>query len=133
MAKSHPFPYLEEILCTHPDYISRRMFGLQATYFGERIVAVCGSGADQPEWNGLLLPVDRERHPEICGQFRQLIPHPVLGKWLYLSELDPEFEGLAESLARLIRKGDMRFGVVAEKKRRKPKKRVEATGNRNRR
>jgi hypothetical protein len=110
------------------------MFGMQAAYFGDRIVAVFGDDTDSPAWNGLLLPVVRDVHLELCAEFLGLTPHPVLGKWLFLPALHPEFESQAERIVRLIRRGDQRFGVVAQKKRKSAKRQgvAKAAGRRKR-
>jgi hypothetical protein len=51
-------------------------------------------------------------------EYPQLASHPVLGKWLYLSRLNAEFESLATELAELARRRDGRLGVEPQRKKR---------------
>jgi len=39
------------------------------------------------------------------------VPHPVLGKWLYLPARHDDFERLAVDLANRIARGDPRLGI----------------------
>ena len=48
--------------------------------------------------------------------------HPVLGKWLYVSQSDPAFESTVESVTALVLARDLRIGVEP-----KPKKRRSAS------
>lgn len=86
------------------------MFGCRAAYYGGLLVLVC---ANQEEpWNGVLLPTEREHHASLMREFPRLSPHPILGKWLYLSQEDPGFEEIASTLVKRIMKSDIRIGVV---------------------
>ena len=52
-----------------------------------------------------------------------LRPHPVLGKWLYVTQEDPEFEATAQHLTGLVLARDPRVGVEP-----KPRKSGKASG-----
>jgi len=47
-----------------------------------------------------------------------LRPHPVLGKWLYVSQDDPAFETIAQSMTALVLARDPRVGVEPKPRRR---------------
>lgn len=105
-----------------PVFYSRRMFGGLAAYLGEKIVLVLFEREDDTDWNGILFPTTRESHEAIIREFDSLVPHSILPKWLYLPMSAADFESTTERIARLIARGDPRFGVVAEKKKTKKRK-----------
>ncbi|MGD1074761.1 MAG: hypothetical protein ABR903_01580 [Thermodesulfovibrionales bacterium] len=43
--------------------------------------------------------------------FKGMVQHPVLKKWLYLPEASEDFESLAIDLVEAIRLGDQRIGI----------------------
>ena len=73
------------------------------------MVLVLCSG-EEP-WNGLLIPTEKEHHQDIIQDFSGLVQHPVLKKWLYLSENQEDFESVAMDLVEAIRLGDQRMGI----------------------
>ena len=85
------------------------MFGCDAAYLGERLYLVVAD-KDEP-WNGLLVCTSRECHAALHRDLPALHPHPVLGKWLYVSQADPQFEKSARALAHLALERDPRIGV----------------------
>ncbi|HTJ98974.1 MAG TPA: hypothetical protein VL522_05070 [Bordetella sp.] len=90
-------------------YIRKRMFGCDAAYIDGLL---CLIAADRdPPWNGLLVCTSKERHAALIEEVSALRPHPVLGKWLYVPEDDPEFEDVAEKMATLVLARDRRVGV----------------------
>jgi hypothetical protein len=120
MAKSHPLDWLVEPLVEDPGYIRRPMFGCIACYFRGKMVAVLA--AREEPWNGLLVPVERDQHEAILGDFSALVPHPILPKWLYLSESHEDFESIAQEIIECVRLGDPRFGVVPSPKKKSSRK-----------
>jgi hypothetical protein len=88
----------------------RRMFGCWAYYADERLVWV--SAAAREPWQGILVPTERAHQPALQAAVPGLRTHPVLGKWLYLPARHPDFEALADRLARMIAAGDPRIGVL---------------------
>jgi len=85
---------------------------------------LCLAVVDRGEpWNGMMACTSREHHASLRAEFRALEPHPVLGKWLYVSQLHPEFEAVATGLVAAARKRDPRLGIEGDvrKKRRKRK------------
>lgn len=108
-SKAHPLEWLLEPLLDRSDLTRRRMFGCEAVYVRGLLVACLA--AKQEPWNGLLCPVERASHDAILLDFPVLVPHPVLGKWLYLSRAQEQFEQVATAVIARIADGDIRFGI----------------------
>ena len=53
----------------------------------------------------MLVATTHESHEALQLAWRQLKPHPVLGKWLYISLTDPEFERVATAIVENVRRG----------------------------
>ncbi len=102
-----------------PSYVEKPMFGCLAVYMHGRLSLLLCSG-EEP-WNGLLVPTDHQFHTSIREEFRDVVQHPVLKKWLYLPEDSEDFEAAASDIVHAIHMDDPRFGV--EPKERKPRKR----------
>lgn len=92
--------------------MQRRLFSFEAAYLDGRLYLAVANGKEP--WNGLLVCTSREHHAALRDDYPQLVSHSVLGKWLYLSQSDPEFETVAIELADLARKRDSRLGVESE-------------------
>ena len=118
--KAHPLDWVLEPLEEHPGYMRRRMFGGEAAYMDGRLSLMLTDG-EEP-WNGLLVVTGREFHAALMAQWKQLKPHEVLGKWLYISQGNPAFETVAPAIVESIRHGDARIGV-------EPKARKKKRGN----
>lgn len=113
----NPLLYLFEPLERRGDYEHKRMFGCEAAYLDGKLSVILADG-EEP-WNGLMLATDRAHHASLQTQFKELVSHPILGKWLYLSTQDPEFESLAPTLVAIAQKGDPRIGVQPKPKKKK--------------
>jgi hypothetical protein len=98
-------------------YVRKPMFGSEAAYVGGLLCAVAADRGDEP-WNGLLVCTSKERHAALIGELPALRPHPVLGKWLYVSQHDPAFEAVAQQVVSLVLAGDARIGVEPKPRRR---------------
>lgn len=107
--KQHLLRWILEPLLEEPDYFERPMFGCLAAYLHGRLVLVLASG-DEP-WNGVLVPTERQFHAAIQSDFQATTEHPVLKKWLYLSESSENFEAVAAAIVEAILRHDPRFGV----------------------
>jgi hypothetical protein len=112
----HPYAWLWEPLEAEPSFLLRSMFGSKAVYLDGRL-AFCFSAGEEP-WHGMLVCTDRSHHESLTGEFPALVPHPVLPKWLYLSDSTDAFDRLAERLVAMARKRDPRIGVCAQARRR---------------
>lgn len=102
-----------------PAYLSKRMFGLDAAYLDGLLCLVAGD-RDEP-WNGLLVSTSQDRHAALISEMPALQPHPVLGKWLYVSQDDPAFEDIVKRMTALVLARDERIGVEPKPRRRSKK------------
>jgi hypothetical protein len=116
-ATAHPLGWLFEPLEDLPGYLRRKMFGCEAAYLNGRLMLVLAAG-EEP-WNGLLVATSREFHQALQLQWKPLKSHPVLGKWLYLSQTDPAFDKVAASIVEHVQRGDARIGVEPKPRNRK--------------
>lgn len=103
-------------------YLSKRMFGCDAAYLDGLL---CLIAADRGEpWNGLLVCTSQDRHAALVAELPALQPHPVIGKWLYVSQADPAFETIAEKMATLVLARDPRVGVEPKPRKRRANSRL---------
>jgi hypothetical protein len=107
-------------------FLQKPMFGGLAVYLHGRMMMVLveskgknewrGVSYPTPIWQGVLLPTDRDHHVSLIAQFPGLIPHVVLGKWLYLACDQEDYEEVIVKLVSLIEQNDMRFGIIPKDK-----------------
>ena len=110
----------------HPTFYSKRMFGGLAAYVHDKMVMCLAEDPGNKEWrghvypieiwNGILLPTEYEHHNSIMSEFKDIIQHPMLEKWLYLPLTSKSFESTAHDIAERMYKNDKRFGVYPQKK-----------------
>lgn len=117
----HPLVWIFEPLENRTDFIKKKMFGMQSAYFGDKLVLVVG--ASEEPWNGLFIATYREHHESLQKELPEFKPHSILGKWLYMSQLHPDFESVANTVVNLVLKNDFRIGVISKPKKLKPRKR----------
>ncbi|WP_321784507.1 hypothetical protein [Paraburkholderia sp. J94] len=92
-----------------PNYVHKLMFGCDAAYIDGLL---CLIAADRGEpWSGMLVCTSKDRHSALIDTMPALRPHPVLGKWLYISQADPAFETVVEEMTALVLARDPRVGV----------------------
>jgi hypothetical protein len=113
--KQHPLLWVVESLMEESSYLEKSMFGCLAIYLHGRLMLVLASG-EEP-WDGLLIPTEHQSHDAILKEFRDVIQHSILKKWLYLPEATEDFETVASDIVEAVRMNDQRFGV-------EPKERV---------
>ncbi len=113
---THPLQWVCEPLSEEASYFDKPMFGCRACYVHGKLVMVLASG-EEP-WNGVLVPTERSQHTSLCADFPGLSAHAVLGKWLYLSCANDEFEERSRAVVRAILDRDPRIGVEPGKRRR---------------
>jgi hypothetical protein len=98
-----------------PTFVHKRMFSADAAYIDGRI---CLTAGDREEpWNGVLVCTSQSHHASLIEQMPSLRPHPVLGKWLYVSQADPAFESTVQQITALVLARDPRIGVEPKPKR----------------
>jgi hypothetical protein len=117
LKKVHPHAWLWEPLEADATFVLGAMFGTKVAYIDGKLV-LCFSAKAEP-WRGVLVCTDRMEHASLMAQLPALVPHPILGKWLYLPESADEFERVAEHLVVLAKRRDPRIGVIPQAKRRK--------------
>jgi hypothetical protein len=122
----HPHAWLWEPLQDDATFVLRSMFGAKAAYLGGKLM-LCFCASDEP-WHGVLVCTEHAHHAALRAEFADLVPHPILPKWLYLSENAAGFERAATRLVSLARARDPRLGVTP-----KPKKKRGAIAARRRR
>lgn len=107
--KQHPLQWLVEPLTEETSYVEKPMFGCEACYLHGRLALVLADG-DEP-WNGLLIPTERDFHGSVIKDFKGVVQHPVLKKWLYVSQSSEDFETIASDIVEAVRMNDPRLGV----------------------
>jgi hypothetical protein len=108
--------WIFEALEEDPRYLLTRFFNMHAAYLDGKLYLAVADGKEP--WNGLMVCSSHDQHAAILSEFPQLVSHPVLGEWLYLSRSNPEFEGIATELAMLAHKRDPRLGVEPQRRKR---------------
>ena len=96
-------------------YVRKRMFSFDAAYIDGRLCITVGE-RDEP-WNGMMVCTSQNHHATLIEEMPALRPHPVLGKWLYVSQNDPAFESSVDKVVRLVLARDPRIGVEPKPKR----------------
>jgi len=117
---SHPLQWIADRLEEHPTFVQKKMFGCEALCLRQKQMLVLA--AKEEPWNGLMICTSKEHHDAFEKEFPTLKPHPILGKWLYISQKDPDFESIAEKMVDFILKNDPRIGVIGTPKSKKTKK-----------
>ena len=107
-----------EPLAEEPSYIEKAMFGCKGCYLHGRLVLVLAARRKEP-WNGLLDPTERKHHQSLGRDHKNLAIHPVLKKWLYLSESNEDFEESARTVVECVLANDPRIGVEPKVKTRR--------------
>ena len=95
-------------------FVRRKLFSFDAAYLDGRLYVAVNDG-EEP-WSGMLVCTSREHHAALLADFPQLTSHPVLGKWLYLSQTHPEFESVATDIVALALRRDRRLGVESSRR-----------------
>jgi hypothetical protein len=118
--KSNAPLWILDPLLDDPGFIQSRMFGIDTAYLDGKIYLAIG-GKQEP-WNGLMLCTSREHHAALLKRFPQLRVHPVLGKWLYISQKHAEFESVAVEVAEMAQRRDPLLGVEPKPRKRAAKR-----------
>ncbi|HZZ18782.1 MAG TPA: hypothetical protein VFE25_05410 [Opitutaceae bacterium] len=111
----HPHAWIWEALEDDATFVLGSMFGTRIAYL-DGLLMLCFATKEEP-WHGILVCTERGQHASLMAQFAPLAPHPVLGKWLYLSESADAFEKVAVRLAAAAKARDPRIGVIPGKRR----------------
>jgi hypothetical protein len=114
--RENPLLWIFEPLESDPGYTRERFFNMQAAYLDGLLYLTIASGKEP--WNGLSVCTSHDRQAGLLDDFPALTQHPVLGKWLYVSQSHPDFETLAHEMVALARERDPRMGVLPGKRKR---------------
>lgn len=119
-ARQNSLNWILEPLERDAEYARRKMFGCDAAYLDGLLYLVVADR--EAPWDDVMVCTSHERQAALMADFPSLVPHPQLGKWLYLPQSDEAFEAIAARLVQLALARDPRFGVVPKPKarRRKP-------------
>ena len=120
---AHPFQWIIEIVEDHPTFVRKRMFGCEAIYLHGHLALVLA--ASEEPWNGLLVCTSQESHESLILEYPVLRSHPILGKWLYVSQTVGEFEDVAHRIAGRATRGDPRIGVESKPRRQRRGRKIE--------
>ena len=123
--RQHPLHWLIEPLTEEVSYIEKPMFGCQACYLHGRLKLVLAS--KKKPWNGLLIPTEKEFHDSIRKNFKGVIQHPILKKWLYLPETYEDFESVANDIVEQVLMDDQRFGVEPKERTSRKRKKTKTS------
>jgi hypothetical protein len=115
----NPLLWVVDSIRDEPSYIDRAWFGCRAIYLHGRLMLVLCSG-EEP-WNGVLIATEKEFHRDIRQEFKTVVQHPVLKKWMYLPENSEDFETVVMDIVEAVRIGDERFGVEPKERTRRRK------------
>lgn len=103
----HTFEFLKDLAMEDDTYYIKRMFGCQMICLHHKMClgltdklgkSYRGKKYKIDPWYGLMVVTSKEHHPALQKQFPWLVPHPILGKWLFLSGKDENFEERASQL-----------------------------------
>lgn len=107
----HSFEFIKDALSEGEGFYFKKMFGGEALFVNSKMVLVI---IDKPStkwknkdygqnlWSGVMIPTFKEHHLKLIKKIPDLKPHPVLGKWLFLSSHNPNFEELCGEIVELI-------------------------------
>lgn len=116
MPRLNSLLWIFDALEREPGYLHKRMFGCDTAYLDGLLCLMVADGA--APWDGLMVCTARDHHASLMQQMPVLRPHPVLGKWLYIPELDPAFEDTVAQVTALVLARDPRVGVEPRPRRR---------------
>lgn len=118
--------WIFEPFANDASFTTKRMFGGLSVYVHGKMMMVLaespgdrlwrGKTYDFDIWNGVMFPTEHEFHTSLIKEFKGLVKHPVLGKWLYLEEKHKNFENLVMKLAEAVARNDERFGIYPKVK-----------------
>jgi hypothetical protein len=118
----HPLQWLVEPLVSEPTFVFKAWFGGRTvTLHGRHHLVLMVQG--EP-WQGVLVCTSHEHHASLRAEFPALVQHPVLGKWLYLSEAVDTFERDARRLVQCVRARDPRLGILPSVRKKRARRRI---------
>jgi hypothetical protein len=119
--KTFEHEWILEAFVEHRTFFTKRMFGGLAAYLFERLMLLLVEPTKSGRWNwhGVLVCTDHEHHASIQAEFPALMPHEVLGKWLFIDSTHEDFESTMERVAKHVARNDPRFGILPKSPKRR--------------
>jgi len=106
----HPLQWIAEPLAGEPSFVFKAWFGGRMIGLNGRHHLVLMTQGEP--WQGVLVATEHVHQASLLADMPALVKHPVLGKWLYLSENVETFEADARTLVRWVKARDPRLGIV---------------------
>lgn len=114
------------------DFDIKHMFGGMALYGHGKMLFCIMEDSEQnyykdkifpyPIWNGVLIPTHREYHDQFTKISKDIVPHAVLGKWMYIPQTLENFEELTAKLVLMALKNSEMIGIFPKPKKKSAKK-----------
>ncbi len=115
--KTFEHEWILEAFAERPTFFTKRMFGGLAAYLFERqmLLLVEPTKSGRWNWHGVLVCTDYEHHASIQAELPALMPHAVLGKWLFIDSTHEDFESTMQAVAKHVANNDPRFGILPKR------------------
>jgi hypothetical protein len=118
----HPLQWLADPLLDEPTFVLKSWFGGRTLMLnGMHQLFLTTQG--EP-WQGVLVCTFHEHQESLLAEFPFLRQHPILKKWLYLSDSSETFEADAKRLVQRVKARDPRFGIPPSPKKKKAVKKI---------
>ena len=118
----HPLQWLSEPLAGEPSFVLKAWFGGRTIMLdGNHQLFLTTQG--EP-WQGVLVCTFHDQQESLRAEFPALVKHPILGKWLYLSESAETFERDAKRLVECVKARDPRIGIPPSAKKKRAVKKI---------
>ncbi|MBC8041261.1 MAG: hypothetical protein H7Y06_12015 [Opitutaceae bacterium] len=106
----HPLQWLAEPISGEPSFVLKSWFGGRTIMLNGRHHLFLTTQGEP--WQGVLVCTFHEHQESLRAEFPALVQHPILKKWLYLSENSDTFERDAKHLVELVKARDPRLGIL---------------------
>ena len=118
----HPLQWLAEPISGEPSFVLKSWFGGRTIMLNGRHHLFLTTQGEP--WQGVLVCTFHEHQESLRAEFPSLVKHPILGKWLYLSESAETFERDAKRLVQLVKARDPRLGILPAPRKKRTSKKV---------
>lgn len=118
MPKKFENEWILDDLKDHPSFKTKSMFGGLAVYiFGKQVfVIVEPTKSGRWDWHGVLVCTDHCHHESLGKEFRGLLPHEAIKKWLFIESKSEHFEDSITKITQRITANDERIGIFPKLK-----------------
>jgi hypothetical protein len=110
-----PFDFILDYLYPYEPAI-KKIFGQHVLYSEDKIILALRKNNKNSIDNGLWIATDFEHHISLENQFKSLRKLTLynIKKWLLLPDDAEDFEKTAIQICELVKKGDIRIGVISK-------------------